>query len=168
MLKPLAGLLLLALSITPAFADKIQTRFGELSAVDRLPDDGDAILRLNGKPVQPTVEGNKGLSIIKVFQIGATDVALIQDDGGTGCPALYYFVTLSANGTKVSPEFGSCSDLVETKQDGQQIQVTMPGFLTASQEADLSQAQRNKAWKERKIFTYRDGTVYENGKPVKE
>lgn len=168
MLKPLIGLLLLTLSITPAFAEKIKTRFGELSVVNRLVDDGDAILRLNGKPVQPTVEGNNGLSFIKVFQIGATDVALIQDNGGTGCPALYYFVTLSAAGTRVSPQFGSCSDLVDTKLNGQQIQVTMPGFLTAVQEADMTRAQRNKVWAQKKTFTYRNGTVYENGKPVKE
>ena len=167
MLKPVTALLLLALSITPALADKIQTRFGQLSATDRMPGDGDAILRLNGKPVQPTVEGNNGLTFIKVFQIGATDVALVQDDGGTGCPALYYFVTLSAAGTQVSPQFGSCSDLVEPRQDGQQIQVTMPDFLTAIQESEMSQAQRNKVYKQKKTFVYRDGTVYENGKPLR-
>ena len=165
MLKTISALLFITLSATQVMADEMQTRFGKLTATDRFAK-GDAILRLNGKQIQPKVEGNNGLSFVKVFQIGDSDAVLVQNDGGNGCPATYYLLTLSAKSTTVSPEFGSCSDLVETQQNGPQITVTMPGFASARDEAKMSAAQRKKLYAP-KTYVYKAGVVYEGGKPVK-
>ncbi len=138
-------------------SQEVATRFGVLSVNE------DKILLFKGRPLVPTIEGNNSLDLGTVRQIGATDVVLVTSNGGSGCPAVFYFVSVTRSGAKATPEFGTCSDLATVKRKGNSISVTMPGFLGPF---EPKSAQRRAA-KERHVFIYRAGVVTENGKPVK-
>ena len=45
------------------------------------------------------------------FELADRDIVLLQSTGGTACPALYRFATLTQQGIAVTPEFGTCSDI---------------------------------------------------------
>ena len=80
------------------------------------------------------VQGNSALHIVAHVELQDTDLVLLQDTGGTACPALYRFALLRREGIRVTPEFGSCSDLATfTLQDAadgtEEPQLAMPGFL---------------------------------------
>jgi hypothetical protein len=102
-------------------AQTISTRFGQLKT-----DEYDIELSYKGKAI---AQGNSSIRFVKKFQIGESDVLLMQDNGGTACPALYMFVTVTASGTKVSEEFGSCNEVANIAQEGESINITMPGYL---------------------------------------
>jgi len=97
-------------------------RFGTLSIND------DKVLMLNGQAVRPEIQGNNSLRILKVFQVDSTDIVIVQDNGGTGCPALYYALTVTSGGARPTKSFGTCSDLAKISQDGNAVIVEMPGF----------------------------------------
>src|SRR5947209_19185614 len=98
-------LLLLAGTSAPAQeTNSVTTRFGALTVSDA------GVLLFKGSPVQPTVEANDSLNLSEPYQVGASDVLLVTDNGGTACPALYYFVNVTKFGAKATPSFGSCSD----------------------------------------------------------
>lgn len=102
------------------------------------------------------------LSILGNYQLGASDILLIQDNGGSACPALFYFVAISASGVTATPAFGICSDLVKVKQKGDVVSVIMPGY----QGPFSSKADHVKAAKQKHVFLYKGGLLTENGKPV--
>ncbi|HSS21702.1 MAG TPA: hypothetical protein VLL54_16635 [Pyrinomonadaceae bacterium] len=133
------------------------TRFGDLTVSE------DGVLLFKGGKVQPTVEANNNLDIGEPFQIGNADVVLVTDYGGTACPATYYFVTVTNAGAKVTPGFGSCSDLIKVKRTGNTISVSMPGYRGPT----MPRRSQNQAAREKHVFIYRAGVVTENGKPVK-
>ena len=152
------ALLLLAGISALAQEDKnVTTRFGALTVSDA------GVLLFKGTPVQPTIEANNSLDLSEPYQIGAVDVVLVTDNGGTACPALFYFVTVKESGVKVSPAFGTCSDLTKIKRAGDSISVFMPGFQGPFE----SKRAQTRAARERHVFIYRAGVVTENGKPVK-
>jgi hypothetical protein len=154
------GIALLLVSIGSASAQEsnsVTTRFGAVSVSDG------GVLLFKDVPVQPTVEANNRLDIGKPFQIGASDVVLVTDFGGTACPATFYFVTLTKGGAKVTPGFGTCSDLMKIKRSGNSISVSMPGYRGPT----MSRRSQDRAARERHVFIYRAGVVTENGKPVK-
>ena len=153
----IALLLLIATSTLGQETKAIQTRFGALTVSDA------GVLLFKGAPVQPTIEANNSLDLSEPYQIGASDVVLVTDNGGTACPALYYFVTVKESGAKVTPSFGTCSDLIKVKRTGDSISVSMPGYKGPSE----SQRAQLRAARERHIFIYRTGVVTENGRPVK-
>src|SRR2546421_8583595 len=160
MRKYIFGITLLLLAGTGALAqetDSITTRFGALKVSDA------GVLLFKDSPVQPTIEANNSLDLSEPYQVGASDVVLVTDNGGTACPALYYFVTVTKSGAKVTPPFGTCSDLIKIKRNGDSISVSMPGYRgpTESKRAQL------RAARERHVFIYHAGAVTENGKPVK-
>ena len=101
--------------------EQADTRFGKL-AVNQ-----DNVLTFKGKPVSPKVEGNVSLTILDVQQIGKDDVALVRIAGGAACPALFHFVALNAQGVRVSPEFGTCSDYMRATVEGQTYKVQVRG-----------------------------------------
>jgi hypothetical protein len=89
MRKYIFSITLLLLAGASALAQEtnaITTRFGALTVSDA------GVLLFKGTPVQPTIEANNSLDLSQPYQIGASDVVLITDNGGTSCPALYYFV----------------------------------------------------------------------------
>ena len=138
-------------------ANSSTTRFGDLTVSDA------GMLLFKGKPFDPALEANNSLGLSKPYQIGAADVVLVVDNGGTACPALYYFVTVTKAGAKATPPFGTCSDLIKIKRTGESISVSMPGYRGPME----STRAQNRAARENHIFIYRAGVVTENGKPVK-
>ena len=123
------------------------------------------LLLFKGKPVSPAIEGNNGLDIVANYEIGQSDVLLLQDTGGTACPALFRFITVSAAGVRVTPEFGTCSDIIyPTFNEKTGVTVAMVGFLGSFEPA----AQQRKAAMTK--TTYRlhpNGQLTENVKPVR-
>ncbi len=150
-------LLFVSASALAQETNSITTRFGALTVSDA------GMLLFKGAPFKPTIEANNSLDLSKPFEIGAADVVLITDNGGTACPALYYFVTIIKSGAKVTPSFGTCSDLIKTKRTGDSISVSMPGYQGPSE----SKRAQLRAARERHVFIYHAGVVTENGNPVK-
>jgi hypothetical protein len=134
-----------------AWAQNISTRFGALTL------DEDHLLRFRGRPVQPKVQGNNSLTFVKTFLMGSKDVVLVQDNGGTGCPAQFHFVTVSSSGAKATAAFGSCSDLIKVARVGDSIKVDMPGFAGPVQ----SEAQWQRESRKRYVYFFKNGRVNE-------
>lgn len=125
MIKLLLPCIALALITTTTSAEeKITTRFGSLSI-----DDENRLL-FQGQALEPAIQGNSSLSVLGTFRLKNSDAVLIQNNGGTACPALLHFVELSPEGLKVTQAFGSCSDLVEVNKTGATITVAMPDMVS--------------------------------------
>ena len=141
----LAATLALHFNLASALGAQMPTRFGTLSTND------DSILLLNGKPVRPEVAGNTSLTLVAVVQNDEADIAIIENHGGTACPLLIRIITLSKGILQISPEFGSCSDLVSYTLKGGELQITMPKM----------QGKGNE------VFKIQSGVVTVGGRPVK-
>jgi hypothetical protein len=160
MRKYIFSITLLLLASASALAQEtktITTRFGALAVSDA------GVLWFKGTPVKPTIEANNSLDLSEPYQIGTSDVVLVTDNGGTACPAIYYYVTVTKSGAEVTPSFGTCSDLIKVKRNGDSISVSMPGYQGPSE----SKRAQSRAARERHVFIYHAGVVTENGKPVK-
>ncbi len=140
---------------TPS-ANGVTTPFGKLSVSDN------NVLLLGGKPVNPHVEGNNSLGFVAQVALKNRRAVLVQNNGGTACPATYQWVTVSDGGYTVSAEFGSCSDLVKVSTVSERLVVTMPGFAGDAEPA----AERKRAARKRMTYAYDGKTLAENGKPV--
>ena len=108
------------------------------------------------------VQGNSRLDLVAHYELDGQDVVLLQDTGGTGCPALFRFATLSPQGIAVTPEFGSCSDIasanLEKGPDGTPTPtVVMSGFLGPFEPAQA----REQAFSKIQRFALRQGSVVE-------
>lgn len=78
---------------------------------------------------------------------------MMNNSGGTACPVQYFFVSVTTEGNaKLSPEFGTCSDLAKPAQKGSKIIVTMPK-VTGRGNAK---------------YVYENDTIFENGKAIKD
>ena len=160
MRKNVLGITLLLLAGTSALAQEtntVSTRFGALTVSD------EGVLLFKSFAVQPKIEANNSLDLSKPYSIGSADVVLVTDNGGTACPASYYFVTITRAGAKVSPSFGTCSDLIKIKRTGDSISVSMPGYQGPFE----SKRAQLRAAREHHVFIYRAGLVTENAKPIK-
>lgn len=133
------------------------TPFGKLSSSQ------DNVLLLDGKPVNPRVNGNDSLSFIAQVALKNRRAVLVQNNGGTACPAIYRWVIVSDGGYTVSPGFGSCSDLVKVSTAADSLIVTMPGFAGPFEAPDEQKSTARK----RMQYVYDGKTVTENGKPIK-
>ncbi len=140
-----------------ARADELATRFGKLTTND------DNVLLFRGRPVAPAVQGNNSLTLVKNYEIGPSDVALVQDNGGTSCPAQYYFISSNQSGAVSIGPFGTCSDIMKVDRSGDGVTLAMAG-LRGPSEPSSAQA---KAAKEKHVFTFANGRVIENGKIVR-
>jgi hypothetical protein len=134
----------------------VATRFGDLAVGE------DKILLFRGHPLYPPIHGNNNLDVGEPFHIGATDVALVTNNGGTACPFLYHFVIVSESGAKATSSFGTCNSVEKTKRVGDSISLTMSGYRGPFE----PEAEIRKAAMETHVFVFRDGVVTENGKPV--
>lgn len=127
-------------------SESFKTRQGTLTVGE------DNTLRLRGKPILPQVQGNNFLNLLMHYEIGQQDVILLQNSGGGACPALYQFVILQAGSAKATPEFGSCSDIMSPRFDGQQtITIDMVGKTAMSKET----------------YRFAQGRVLHRGKEIK-
>ena len=137
-------------SMTPSQdSQEVTTRFGSLTV------DQDRSLLFRGRKLTPSVDGNNSLGLNNPIQIGDTDVVLVVDNGGTACPAMYYFVTVSKSGARATKPFGSCSDLTSVKQIGNSIRVTMPGYRGPHEPESV----QLRAARQQHVFTFRAGVV---------
>jgi hypothetical protein len=134
----------------PAY--RVATRFGELS-VRR-----DEVLRFNERPLEPLLKGNNGLYVGNPFVIGEADVVLITVVGGTACPRLYWFVTVTRSGATATPSFGTCSVALTVTRTGDTIRVSMRGYRGPFE----PEAERSKAAAQTHVFVFRDGVVTED------
>jgi hypothetical protein len=129
----------------------ITTKHGQLSIVGDLYD---MQLQFNG---QNLYESNASLRLAfeKQFLIGGHKVVLVSEGPwGTACNALYFFVTLKAtNNVELSPQFGTCSDLIDISQEIDRLIITMPT-------TDLETGDK------RTQYIYANGIVSENGKAL--
>jgi len=145
-------------SAVAGYEKAVKTRYGVVSVSD------DNLLLYRGKPVAPAVEGNSGLSIVASYELGKSDVLLLQNTGGSACPALFRFVTVGPAGVRPTPEFGTCSDIIFPTTDGKTgISVAMVGFAGPFE----SEAVQKKAGMTKKVFQYANGQIVENGRPIK-
>ena len=99
----------------------VTTRFGGLRIAEQ-----DKLL-FNERPLAREVFGVAGLNFKALFQLKAADVVLVQETGGSGCPAMFYLVTLNASGAKLSQSFGTCSEFVKPERLGDELFIHMPG-----------------------------------------
>ena len=112
-------------------------------------------------PAEP-LQGNAALHVVAHFELEEQDIVLLQDSGGTACPALYRFATLTPLGIAVTPEFGTCSDiasvtLAEAPSGAKEPQITMVGARGPLEPEDAEQNTRMQLHH----FTLRQGQVQE-------
>lgn len=151
--RQVAGIILvcLALYIGGAYANDqqfVKVRAGKLTIKGDLYD---TKLMFNGKKLY---DGNGFiLSFVDKYVLDGKDVVLLtSNSGGTGCPVMYFFVTITSQGAaSLSPQFGTCSDLARPVLRGSKIIITMPR-ITGNGDAK---------------YVYKNGIVTEDGKPVK-
>ena len=133
-----------------------KTRYGMLTVS---PEN---VLLLDGKPTTPRIEGNSGLSFIEKFSLGETDVVLVQDVGGSSCPAMFHIVEVNRGNNKASSAFGTCSDVVTQSVEGAKVVVKVSGFAGPFE----SDSNREKAGQKQAIYTYENGVVTESKEPA--
>ena len=157
MFKPLFLATAALLFSATTMAEDIPTRFGSLKI------NSEGMLLFKNRPFNPEIQGNNSLSVIGTYQVDNRDLVLIQDNGGTACPALLHFVSVSASGAKSTAAFGSCSDLITVENNYNSISVTMPGFVGPLE----SKAAQRKASKEKHVYVFNGAVLTENGKQIK-
>lgn len=142
------------------YEKKVKTRFGVVSMREE-----DKRLLFKGKPVAPAIEGNNGLDIVAHYEMGQSDVLLLQNIGGTACPALFHFITVSAAGLRATPEFGTCSESIYPSMDSKTatITITTNGFRGPFE----PEVDKQKAYMTKTVFRFANGQLTENGKSVK-
>jgi len=123
--------------------DLLETRYGHLTTNEH------AQLILNGRLVKPAIQANSSLSIKESYRIGEDHVVLIENIGGSACPALFNFVSVRANGAQSYPTFGTCSDIYQAERSGDSVVITMQG-------------QENESHQ----YIFANGVLMDNGKQV--
>ncbi|MCE1184043.1 MAG: hypothetical protein LWW92_00355 [Rhodocyclales bacterium] len=148
-LVAVAGLTLGAISAHAGQENNIQIRAGKLRIVET--PTGDQVLLLNNKKLSSFTSFS--VTFEQKYAIGDRDVILLANNsGGMACPMQYLFVSASVQGdVRVTPEFGTCSDLIKPVQQGGKITVTMPKMNGRGSTS----------------FAYENGALYENGKLAK-
>lgn len=139
------------------------TRYGTFE-IKRPAEYESETLYFNKKPVQPLIEGNNSLSVEGQFKLKQDDILIVQDNGGTACPAQLYIVKVSPNKTVTpSPLFGTCSDLIEIKQKDNKLVIHMPEFMSIHTEAHHHESDKIK----QVTYIYDGKVILENGKILK-
>ena len=135
----------------PQLAQQVQSRFGSLSVGD------DTVLRFRGHRLQPSIKGGYSLNLGRPFRMGESDVVLVTDNGGTACPYLYYFVSLSDSGAQATHSFGTCNAVISVKQKDNSILLSMHGYRGPFEPYE----ERIKAARQIHTFVFHDGAVKE-------
>lgn len=83
---------------------------------------------LDDKPVF-TVNDYYSAHVVKEYTNSSNKVSIIQlQTGGTACPAMYMLLISHPHGQPLlTPDFGTCSDLIESKAEGSKIVMEIPG-----------------------------------------
>lgn len=114
---------------------------------------------------QPTGTANAvqgDFRFVAHYEMQEHDLVLLQNTGGTLCPALYRFATLTPQGITLSEEFGTCSGIATARlsqdQSGEEEPlVTLNGFRGPFEPPQ----ERERAHMELHHFVLRQGQVHE-------
>ena len=87
---------------------------------------------------------------------------LVTIIGGTACPFLYHFVTLTQSGAKATNSFGTCNEAQLVERKGDSISLTMHDYRGPFE----PEAERAAAFKRTVIFVFRDGVIFEKREAV--
>lgn len=134
-----------------SYEKSFKTRYGVLTI-----NDDTRTLQFKGKPVLPTDEHNNSLSIVATYELGKNDVVLLQNNGGTACPAQYIFITISTAGVRATPELGTCSDTIRVTSD---LKSSVTVVMVGSKGPFEANVTKRKAWMTKTVFRYRNGQV---------
>lgn len=140
------------------YRTRVPTAYGILAA-----DEDQLTLLWQGKPLWPA--GSGSFSVVRRYPSwGRGELLLVQNTGGTACPALYRLVEVSRQGVATSPEFGTCSDLVypfvrNDASDKPQLVIRMVEHVGPfGVEVDRHRAARTLV-----EYQYSDGRLSRNG-----
>ena len=123
-----AATLLLAMPSMAVAQQSATTRFGPVS-VER------NTLMFRGRPVTPSIVGDMSLGLDQVLRVGSYDAVIVRNNlGGNGCPAMFYVVSVTDQGAKASPSFGTCSEAAEVSKRGNGVSLRMPTVSTLAQQ----------------------------------
>ena len=109
------------------------------------------------------LQGNNSLHLVAHFELPDRDIVLLQVTGGTACPALYRFATLTQQGIAVTPEFGTCSGIASISlpdpQPGEvpEPRLSLVGFMGPFE----PEAEQERASRRLYRFLLRHGKVLE-------
>ena len=120
-------------------------------------EDGGEVL-FEGRPLKPAITGNSALDILHTYRYPGKALYVVQDTGGTACPAQLYIVEVTTAGATATDAFGTCSDEIKMAKTAGGLTLTMPGF--AGQSEDGTQALSTAA-DATHAFTYRAGRISE-------
>ena len=134
---------------------RVQTRYGALTL-----DNQDRLV-FNGRLIEPIVQANSGMDAGTPIHIGASDVVLVTIIGGTACPYLYHFVTVTKSSAKATPKFGTCNEALLVERRGDSIAMTLHDYRGPFE----PQAERRGAEKRTVVFVFRHGVVLKDGGP---
>lgn len=124
---------------------EVNTKYGKLSIIGEANS-----MQLFYKDVKLRDGDGYLLAFKNKFNIGASEIVLVlNNSGGTACPAQYFFVETNEGGAHVSQEFGNCSDLAEASIVDSKVIVKMP-----KAEGNFSS------------YTYSNGAVEEDASPI--
>lgn len=141
---------------TMVLAQSKDTRFGPVSVSQNT-------LLFRGKPVVPSVVGEAGLVLDQVLQVGSYDAVVVENLlGGNGCPAMFYVVSVTAQGATAYPAFGTCSESADVSRKGDGVSLAMPTISTLAQQ----RAGKGNAG-QMHVFVVTNGAVTDNGRPVR-
>lgn len=132
----------------------VQSRYGELAIQGDTND-----MEIRWKSGRLYKGEGFSLSFEAIFSLGDEDAILVMENsGGTACPALYFFVLIGEDGNaRTLKQFGTCSDLDVSKQEGSVVSVSLPGFRGPFE----SDEEKQKAASETHVFTLSKGEVTE-------
>ncbi|MES2047094.1 MAG: hypothetical protein V4447_01740 [Pseudomonadota bacterium] len=126
---------------------KIPTRFGELKT------NSNSSLQFKGKTVVPEVTIISDAYVLSTYKLESSDVIFASQAAGNSCPGQFVFITVSTEGAKSTPVFGTCYDDGDTKP----IQI----------DQTIAFSMKKMGGKGTSRYIYERGVVFENGKPVK-
>lgn len=112
--------------------DSAATRFGIMTLGPEEDSVGGPLekrLLLEGEEILPSVKWRDSLTFLGVFPLYSSDLVLVQDNNGSGCPAYYYIIDVSAAGITATPRFRSCSDAIRVSWLAMALQIEMPSWL---------------------------------------
>lgn len=110
-----------------------------------------------GMPIQ----GNNALHVVAHLEGQAHDIVLLQDTGGSACPALYRFATLTRQGIAVTPEFGTCSDIASLTLHKASHAVLLPMLTFNGFQGPFEpDSERQRAHMQLYRFVLEDGQVH--------
>ena len=150
-LRFLTAVLVLSMPLAPVEAETYATRYGSLQTDDM------NLLFFRGKPVRPRIEGINFLTFERKFEFPGYDLVLIQDVGGTACPAQFYIVKVSGHGAVGTRSFGSCSDIYQVNRAGNGLEIRMGGFMGPS----ATTIAHKRAARQKFSYRYAAGRIIE-------